>query len=376
MSHSSNNQQWQARREAAVVQGVGTLLPVFIDRAHNAELWDVEGNRYIDFASGIAVLNTGHNHPKVVAAVREQLEKFSHTCFQVTPYSGYIELAEKLNALVPGPTPKRTIFLSTGAEAVENAIKIARAHTGRSGTIAFKGGFHGRTMMGMALTGKVVPYKTGFGPFPGEVYHLPFPADYLGVSEDDALAALDLCFSADIEPTRVIGGEGEVIDLPREGAEAGLVGHHLAGEGHAHHGAAVEAPLEGDGAAATGVGAGDLDGVLHRLGAGGEEEGALGGGAGHQGIQLLRQLDIAGVGGDLEAGVAELLELLAHRRHHLGVVVAGVEHGDAGGKVDVAVALHVPQLGVVRPVDEDRQQGADPLDHGRFAAGLPLLVVA
>lgn len=203
MSHSSNNQQWQARREAAVVQGVGTLLPVFIDRAHNAELWDVEGNRYIDFASGIAVLNTGHNHPKVVAAVREQLEKFSHTCFQVTPYSGYIELAEKLNALVPGPTPKRTLFLSTGAEAVENAIKIARAHTGRSGTIAFKGGFHGRTMMGMALTGKVVPYKTGFGPFPGEVYHLPFPADYLGVSEDDALAALDLCFSADIEPTRV-----------------------------------------------------------------------------------------------------------------------------------------------------------------------------
>ncbi len=203
MSHSSNNQQWQARREAAVVQGVGTLLPVFIDRTHNAELWDVEGNRYIDFASGIAVLNTGHNHPKVVAAVREQLEKFSHTCFQVTPYSGYIELAEKLNALVPGPTPKRTLFLSTGAEAVENAIKIARAHTGRSGTIAFKGGFHGRTMMGMALTGKVVPYKTGFGPFPGEVYHLPFPADYLGVSEDDALAALDLCFSADIEPTRV-----------------------------------------------------------------------------------------------------------------------------------------------------------------------------
>ncbi|MGS3150988.1 4-aminobutyrate--2-oxoglutarate transaminase [Aeromonas sanarellii] len=203
MSHSSNNQGWQARREAAVVQGVGTLLPVFIDRAHNAELWDVEGNRYIDFASGIAVLNTGHNHPKVVAAVRAQLEKFSHTCFQVTPYPGYIELAEKLNALVPGPTPKRTLFLSTGAEAVENAIKIARAHTGRSGTIAFKGGFHGRTMMGMALTGKVVPYKTGFGPFPGEVYHLPFPADYLGVSEADALAALELCFSADIEPGRV-----------------------------------------------------------------------------------------------------------------------------------------------------------------------------
>ncbi|MGN5159885.1 4-aminobutyrate--2-oxoglutarate transaminase [Aeromonas dhakensis] len=203
MSQSASNKAWQARREAAVVNGVGTLLPVFIDRAQNAELWDVEGNRYIDFASGIAVLNTGHNHPKVVAAVRAQLEKFSHTCFQVTPYPGYIELAEKLNALVPGPTPKRTLFLSTGAEAVENAIKIARAHTGRSGTIAFKGGFHGRTMMGMALTGKVVPYKTGFGPFPGEVYHLPFPSDYLGVSEADALAALDLCFSSDIEPNRV-----------------------------------------------------------------------------------------------------------------------------------------------------------------------------
>ena len=217
-----SNQSWQARREAAVVQGVGTLLPVFIDRAQNAELWDVEGNRYIDFASGIAVLNTGHNHPKVVAAVREQLEKFSHTCFQVTPYPGYIELAEKLNALMPGPTPKRTLFLSTGAEAVENAIKIARAHTGRSGTIAFKGGFHGRTMMGMALTGKVVPYKTGFGPFPGEVYHLPFPADYLGVSEADALAALDLCFSADIEPARVaaiiiepVQGEGGFNPAPR-----------------------------------------------------------------------------------------------------------------------------------------------------------------
>ena len=208
-----SNQSWQARREAAVVQGVGTLLPVFIDRAQNAELWDVEGNRYIDFASGIAVLNTGHNHPKVVAAVRGQLEKFSHTCFQVTPYSGYIELAEKLNALVPGPTPKRTLFLSTGAEAVENAIKIARAHTGRSGTIAFKGGFHGRTMMGMALTGKVVPYKTGFGPFPGEVYHLPFPADYLGVSEADALAALDLCFSSDIDPAR----EAAIIIEPVQG---------------------------------------------------------------------------------------------------------------------------------------------------------------
>lgn len=203
MSHPSSNREWQARREAAVVQGVGTLLPAFITRAENAELWDVEGKRYIDFASGIAVLNTGHNHPKVVAAVRAQLEHFSHTCFQVTPYSGYVELAERLNALVPGPTPKRTLLLSTGAEAVENAVKIARAYTGRPGVIAFKGGFHGRTLMGMALTGKVAPYKAGFGPFPPEIYHLPFPCDYLGISEEHALTALEALFAADIEPTRV-----------------------------------------------------------------------------------------------------------------------------------------------------------------------------
>ena len=208
-----SNQSWQARREAAVVQGVGTLLPVFIDRAQNAELWDVEGNRYIDFASGIAVLNTGHNHPKVVAAVREQLEKFSHTCFQVTPYPGYIELAEKLNALMPGPTPKRTLFLSTGAEAVENAIKIARAHTKRSGVIAFGGAFHGRSLFAVALTGKVQPYKAGFGPFPPEIYHAPFPAE--GVPLADVKKAVEHLFKADIEASRVaaiifepIQGEG------------------------------------------------------------------------------------------------------------------------------------------------------------------------
>lgn len=216
-----NNQSWQARREAAVVQGVGTLLPAFIERASNAELWDIEGKRYIDFASGIAVLNTGHNHPKVIEAVRAQLEKFSHTCFQVTPYADYIELAEKLNALVPGPTPKRALLLSSGAEAVENAIKIARAHTGRSGVIAFKGGFHGRTMMTMALTGKVVPYKVGFGPFPGEVYHVPYPAEYLGVSEESCFKAIEALFAADIDPARVaaiiiepVQGEGGFYPAP------------------------------------------------------------------------------------------------------------------------------------------------------------------
>ncbi len=200
---STTNAELQALREQAVPRGVATMLPVFTDHARNAEMWDVEGNRYIDFGSGIAVLNTGHLHPKVKAAVAAQLDKFSHSCFQVTPYETYVRLADKLNRLVPGPTPKKTIFLSTGAEAVENAIKIARAHTGRPGVVAFAGGFHGRTMMGMALTGKVVPYKTGFGPFPGEVYHLPFPVAYHGVSVEQCLKALETVFKADIEPTRV-----------------------------------------------------------------------------------------------------------------------------------------------------------------------------
>ncbi len=197
------NTELQVRREQAVSAGVATMLPIFAAKARNAEIWDVEGKRYIDFAGGIAVVNTGHNHPKIIDAVKAQLDCFSHTCFQITPYANYIELAEKLNDLVPGDSPKQTIFLSTGAEAVENAIKIARAHTGRSGIIAFSGGFHGRTMMGMALTGKVVPYKVGFGPFPSDVFHAPFPNEYLGYSVDQALAALDGIFASDIDPARV-----------------------------------------------------------------------------------------------------------------------------------------------------------------------------
>ncbi len=197
------NTELQVRREQAVPAGVATMLPIFAAKARNAEIWDVEGKRYIDFAGGIAVVNTGHNHPKIIDAVKAQLDCFSHTCFQITPYANYIELAEKLNDLVPGDSPKQTIFLSTGAEAVENAIKIARAHTGRSGIIAFSGGFHGRTMMGMALTGKVVPYKVGFGPFPSDVFHAPFPNEYLGYSVDQALAALEGIFASDIDPARV-----------------------------------------------------------------------------------------------------------------------------------------------------------------------------
>lgn len=191
------------RRAAAVPRGVGNLLQVYADRASNAELWDVEGRRYIDFASGIAVLNTGHLHPKMQAAVAAQLARLSHACFQVTPYENYVALAERLNALCPGPGPNKTIFLTTGAEAIENAIKIARYHTGRSGVIAFGGAFHGRTLACMSLTGKVQPYKAGFGLMMPEIYHAPFPMTYHGVSVEQALAGLDHLFKSAIDPARV-----------------------------------------------------------------------------------------------------------------------------------------------------------------------------
>ena len=216
----TNAELWE-RRLKAVPHGVGTMHPRFAATAQNAEITDIEGKRYIDFATGIAVCNTGHSDPRITEVVKDQLDHFSHTCFQVNPYESYIELAEKLNELAPGDTPKKTIFLTTGAEAVENAIKIARAHTGRPGVIAFKGGFHGRTMMGMALTGKVAPYKVGFGPFPSEVFHAPFPIDYHGVSVEDSLAALEGIFKSDIEPNRVaaiilepVQGEGGFYAAP------------------------------------------------------------------------------------------------------------------------------------------------------------------
>lgn len=200
---STTNQDLLARRTKAVPRGVSNSTAIYTERAQNAEMWDVEGGRYIDFAAGIAVLNTGHNHPRVIAAVTEQLTRFSHTAFQVTPYETYIALAERLNALVPGSSPKKTLLVTTGAEATENAVKIARAYTKRPAIIAFVGGFHGRTMMGMALTGKVVPYKTGFGPFPGDVHHLPYPMAYHDVSEQDALDALERLFKADVDPASV-----------------------------------------------------------------------------------------------------------------------------------------------------------------------------
>lgn len=219
----SKNADLHKRRIAAIPRGVGNSLAVYADRAQNAELWDVEGRRYVDFASGIAVLNTGHLHAHVKAAMAAQLEKITHGCFQVTPYESYVELAEKLNQLAPGPTPKKTIFLSTGAEAVENAIKIARYATKRSAVIAFTGGFHGRTLACIALTGKVQPYKAGFGPMLPEVFHVPFPMAYHGVTPEHSLAAIENLFKADVDPARVaaiiiepVQGEGGFYIAPPE----------------------------------------------------------------------------------------------------------------------------------------------------------------
>ena len=192
-------------------------------RAENAERWDGEGRRFIDFAAGIAVCNTGHRHPKIVEAVRAQLDNFTHTAYQIVPYASYVELAEKINQRAPGDYPKKTAFFTTGAEAVENAIKIARAYTGRPGVIAFTGGFHGRTMMGMALTGKVAPYKLNFGPFPADVFHAPFPNPLHGVTTADSLKAIEFLFKADIDPKRVaaiifepVQGEGGFYPAPAE----------------------------------------------------------------------------------------------------------------------------------------------------------------
>jgi 4-aminobutyrate aminotransferase/(S)-3-amino-2-methylpropionate transaminase len=219
----SSNAELHARRQQAVPRGVSNSLAVYTERAANAELWDVEGRRYIDFASGISVLNTGHLHPKVSAAIARQLEKFTHTCFQVTAYESYVALAEALNALAPGPTPKKTIFLTTGAEAIENALKIARYHTRRSAVIAFAGSFHGRTLACMSLTGKVQPYKAGFGPMLPEVYHVPYPMPYHGVTVEHSLHALEQLFKADVDPARVAAiiiepvlGEGGFYAAPPE----------------------------------------------------------------------------------------------------------------------------------------------------------------
>jgi 4-aminobutyrate aminotransferase len=223
MTTTLKNAEIARRRTDAISRGVGVQTEIYVDRALNSEVWDIEGNRYIDFAAGIAVVNTGHCHPTVMAAVTEQMSRFTHTCHQVLPYENYVRLAERLNAVVPGDFPKKTVFVTTGAEAVENAIKVARIATNRNAIIAFGGAFHGRTMMGMSLTGKVDPYKKGFGAMMPDVYHVPFPQDVHGISSDDAMAGITKLFKADLDPSRVaaiifepVQGEGGFYPAPKE----------------------------------------------------------------------------------------------------------------------------------------------------------------
>ncbi|MBJ9258467.1 4-aminobutyrate--2-oxoglutarate transaminase [Citrobacter amalonaticus] len=221
------NNELNERRLQATPRGVGVMCGFYAERADNATLWDVEGREVIDFAAGIAVLNTGHRHPRVIAAIEKQLHSFTHTAYQIVPYESYVRLAERINQRVPIQGPVKTAFFSTGAEAVENAVKIARAYTRRPGLITFGGAFHGRTFMTMALTGKVAPYKIGFGPFPGSVYHAQYPNALHGVSTVDALQSLERIFKADIAADQVaaiilepVQGEGGFNIAPTEFMQA------------------------------------------------------------------------------------------------------------------------------------------------------------
>ncbi len=218
-----NNSQLQARKTNVIARGQGNMYPVYVERASGSEMWDVEGNRFIDLGAGIAVCNTGHSHPKVVAAAKDQIDNFSHTCVMVNPYEVAVELAEKLVEIAPGDSEKKAIYVSTGAEAVENCIKIARAYTGRRGVIAFNGAFHGRTNLTMGLTGKITPYKNLFGPFPAEIFHVPFPNAVHDVTVEQSLKALENMFKVDIAPSDVaaiivepVQGEGGFYAAPAQ----------------------------------------------------------------------------------------------------------------------------------------------------------------
>lgn len=220
---SKTNAELMARRTAAVPRGVGQIHPIFADHAKNATVTDVEGREFIDFAGGIAVLNTGHLHPKVIASVTAQLNKLTHTCFQVLAYEPYVEVCEKINAKVPGDFAKKTLLVTTGSEAVENSIKIARAATGRAGVIAFTGAYHGRTMMTLGLTGKVVPYSAGMGLMPGGIFRALYPNELHGVSIDDSIASIERIFKNDAEPRDIaaiiiepVQGEGGFYVAPKE----------------------------------------------------------------------------------------------------------------------------------------------------------------
>lgn len=227
VASTNSNAALIARREAAVARGVASAAPIFAHHAENAELWDVEGNRFVDFAGGIAVLNTGHRHPKVVAAAKAQEDHYTHTSFQVVPYEPYIALAEKLNALAPGDHAKKSLLVTTGAEAVENAVKIARAATGRPGIIAFTGGYHGRTLLTLGMTGKISPYKKDVGPFPSDIFRAPFPSVRDGITVQDALTGLQNLFLTDAQPERIAAiiiepvlGEGGYTPVPFEMMQA------------------------------------------------------------------------------------------------------------------------------------------------------------
>ncbi|MEG0860131.1 MAG: 4-aminobutyrate--2-oxoglutarate transaminase [Pseudomonas sp.] len=220
---SKTNESLMQRRVAAVPRGVGQIHPIFAESAKNATVTDVEGREFIDFAGGIAVLNTGHVHPKIIAAVEAQLHKLTHTCFQVLAYEPYVELCEKINAKVPGDFAKKTLLVTTGSEAVENAIKIARAATGRAGVIAFTGAYHGRTMMTLGLTGKVVPYSAGMGLMPGGIFRALYPNELHGVSVDDSIASIERIFKNDAEARDIaaiilepVQGEGGFYVAPKE----------------------------------------------------------------------------------------------------------------------------------------------------------------
>ena len=224
---AASNAALIARREAAVARGVASATTIFAQRAENAELWDVEGNRFIDFAGGIAVLNTGHRHPAVIAAAKAQEDLYTHTSFQVVPYEPYIALAEKLNELAPGDHAKKSLLVTTGAEAVENAVKIARAATGRPGIIAFTGGYHGRTLLTLGMTGKISPYKKDVGPFPSDIFRAPFPSVRDGITVQDALTGLQNLFLTDAQPERIAAiiiepvlGEGGYTPVPFEMMQA------------------------------------------------------------------------------------------------------------------------------------------------------------
>ena len=220
---AGSNKAWVERRTKAVSRAIGMGTPVMAARAENSEIWDIEGNRYIDFGGGIAVVNTGHRHPLVMKRVYEQLERVTHTCAMVMPYEPFIEVCEKLNAVAPISGDKKSALVTTGAEAVENAIKYARAYTGRSDVIAFHGGFHGRTLLGMSLTGKVVPYKAKFGPMAPGIWHVPFPILHKGITVEDSIHAIEALFKYDVEASRVaaiiiepVQGEGGFYVAPKE----------------------------------------------------------------------------------------------------------------------------------------------------------------